>query len=205
MIPQKSRYTRFVRVMRLALPFGAAALVAALVLWPRLQGLDRDFVLPEVDETVIEKDGRVRLDNPRYVGEASAEGAYRVEAEAARLDPTSPRHVELEHMRAELPTPERRDVEVEAARALYDRDRETIDLDGGIEVATSDGYRLRTDAATVAIAAGSLVTRGPIDGLGPQGTISAERLEVEKRGEVLRFSGDVRVNLRTATATEDGS
>ena len=190
-----SRYSRFVRVMRLVLPLGAVGLLALVVLWPRLQGLDGGFVVPAADEVALERDGRVRLDHPRYVGEAREGRAYVVEADAARVDPTAPRRIELERMRASLPTEGERDVAVAAAHAVYDRDRAWIDLDGGIEVATSDGYRLETEAAVVALEAGRLETRSPVDGTGPEGAIRADRLVVESDGRVIRFEGNVRVTL----------
>lgn len=195
-------YTRFVRAMRVLLPAGALILLGLLVLWPRLHGLDGDVITPAAERVDLEGDGRVRLDRPRYVGEGAGGKTFAVEAAAARVDPTSPRRIELEHMRADLPTRGDRDVAVEAARAVYDRDRATLDLDGGVEVVTDDGFRLRTEAAEVAVEAGRLWTRAPVAGSGPDGELAADRLEVEERGAVLRFSGNVRVRLQTAAAPE---
>ncbi len=196
-------YTRFVRAMRLLLPAGALILLGLLVLWPRLHGLDGDVITPAAERVDLERDGRVRLDRPRYVGEGAGGAPFAVEADAARVDPTSPRRIELEHMRAELPTRDDRDVAVEAARAVYDRDRATLDLAGGVEVVTDDGFRLTTEAAEVAVEAGRLWTHTPVAGSGPDGTLAADRLEVEERGAVLRFSGNVRVRLQTGPAAPE--
>jgi lipopolysaccharide export system protein LptC len=196
------RYSRFVRTMRVALPLGALALFVLLLAWPRLHGPESDVIRPVADAVDLERDGRVRLDHPRYVGEGSGSRGFRVEAEAARVDPVSPRRIELEHMRAELPARDDRDVAVEAGRAIYDREDGILDLEGGIDVVTEDGYRLRTEAAKIAIGAGLLRTLSPVTGSGPRGELVADRLEVSESGNVLRFSGNVRARLPVAAGAE---
>jgi lipopolysaccharide export system protein LptC len=101
-------------------------------------------------------------------------------------------------MRATLPTAEEGSVSVAAGHAVYDRDDAILDLDGGIEVVTDDGYELHTEAARVALEAGRLHTRTAVAATGPRGTLLADRLEVEERGAVLRFSGNVRLTLPAA-------
>ena len=192
------RYSRFVRAMRVALPVGAFALLALLLAWPRLHGPESDVIRPTADRVDLERDGRVRLDHPRYVGDGSGGRSFTVEAEVARVDPTAPRRIELERMHAELPARSGRRISVDAGRAVYDRDDALLDLDGGIDVVTDDGYRLHTDAAVVAIEPGMLTTRAPVQGSGPEGELAADRLEVRDGGDLMRFSGNVRVRLRTA-------
>lgn len=192
---QPSRYSRFVRVMRFALPLTAMGVVALIVLWPQLRGLETGFILPDVREVDLEADGRVRLDHPEYVGRGSDGNPYRVGAGAARVDPTSPRRIELEDMRADFPRPNARDVAVEARQALYDRDAGTLDLGGGVLVTTSDGYVLRTDAASVHIESGAVQSRGAVDGAGPRGAIVADRMAIQDGGEVVRFEGNVRATI----------
>ncbi len=199
MLRRGGRYSLFVRTMRVALPVGAIGLLALVMLWPRLSAIDSGPNLG-VGGVDLEQDGRVRLDHPRYVGEASEGGAYAVEAESARLDPVEPRRIELEQMRAELPAEGRGPVELRADGAVFDRDEELIELDGGIELTTADGYRLRTEAATVVLGAGTVRSSTPVDGDGPEGEIRADRLEVDDGGEVIRFVGDVRVRLEQRSA-----
>jgi lipopolysaccharide export system protein LptC len=193
------RYSRFVRAMRISLPIGAVALLALLVTWPRLHGPDDDVVTPSVESVDLEQDGRVRLNDPRYVGEGDDGGAgFTVEADVARVDPAAPSRIELDRMRAELPTEGGRDVTVVAAHAVYDRDAATLDLDGGIELVTDDGYRLLTEAAEVAVDRTQLRTRTPVEGQGPRGEIVADRMEVEEGGSIVRFTGNVRLVLPQA-------
>ncbi len=192
---RRSRYSVFVRLMRLLLPTTALALIIVVVLWPRLHGIDDLVGNADVDAIDLERDGRVRLEQPSYVGAAEDGGVFHVEADAARVDPVDPRRVELEGMRARMPAPGTRELALEAGEAIYDRDLETIELEGGIELQTSDGYRLRTDRATVELDAGTVATSSPVDGAGPGGTISADRLEVDGRQEVVRFRGNVKATL----------
>lgn len=204
-MPAPGRYSRFVRAMRVALPVGALALLTLLLAWPRLHGPESDVITPTADSVDLERDGRVRLDQPRYVGAGSGSRGFSVEAEAARVDPTSPRRIELERMRAELPADDDRDIAVEAGRAVFDRDSGILDLEGGIDVVTDDGYHLRTEAAKVAVDAGLLRTLAPVAGSGPRGELVADRLEVSERGDVLRFSGNVRARLPVADGSGDAA
>ncbi len=196
-----SRYSRFVKIMRVALPVTAVAMLAVLALWPQLRGLDSGFILPGISDVELEGDGRVRLASPQYVGRGSGGEAYRVQAGSARVDPVSPRQVELEAMQASLPGRDGgRDFAVEAVQARYDRDAETLDLDGDVRVRTSDGYELRTQAARLDVARGHVATSTPVDGEGPRGSIVADRMDIEERGALVRFEGKVRVKLLTGGA-----
>lgn len=195
-----SRYSRFVRVMRFVLPLTAMGLIGVVVLWPQLRGLETGFIMPDIRDVELEEDGRVRLDRPEYVGRGSDGAPYRVVAGTARVDPASPRRIELEAMRADFPRPGARNVAVEAETALYDRDAGTLDLDGGIRVTTSDGYELRTRAATVDVGRGDVRSKGAVDGDGPRGAIVADRLAIQNGGDVLRFEGNVRATLNMGRA-----
>jgi lipopolysaccharide export system protein LptC len=88
-----------------------------------------------------------------------------------------------------------RGVHLLAASGIYDRASEDVELAGGIEVTTSDGYRFETPSAMVNLERGRVVGRQPIEGSGPSGTIAAKRFEFRDGGEVLRFNGRVRVTL----------
>ena len=96
---------------------------------------------------------------------------------------------------ADLATAGTRQVRLLAGSGIYDRAREDVDLAGGIEVTTSDGYRFETPSAMVNLERGRVVGREPIAGSGPSGTIAAKRFEFRNGGDVLRFNGRVRVML----------
>ncbi|MEO1089999.1 MAG: LPS export ABC transporter periplasmic protein LptC [Pseudomonadota bacterium] len=195
-------YSGFVRFMRIMLPVAALGILAVIVLWPRLQGLDTGLIVPQVGDLDLEADGRVRLDQPRYVGRGDDGDAFSVEAEAGRVDPRAPNRIELERMRADLPGSDERQVELRAAEALYDRDQDTLDLGGEVRLVTSDGYELRTTSAHVDVANGTVATTAPVDGDGPTGTIVADRMDAADGGAVITFRGNVHVVIH---AEETGS
>jgi hypothetical protein len=70
-----------------------------------------------------------------------------------------------------------------------------VDLSGGVELTTSDGYRFETPSVFLNLDGGQALGSEPIAGAGPSGTIAAERFEFEDGGERLRFMGRVRVTL----------
>jgi lipopolysaccharide export system protein LptC len=137
----------------------------------------------------------MRMHNPRYVGRTSDAEPFEVTAESAHLDPTRPHRIHLDQLAADIATAGTRQVRLMAVTGVYDRDTEDVNLSGGIEVTTSDGYRFETPSALLKLDRGRVVGQEPIAGSGPSGTIAAQRFEFREGGDVLRFNGRVRVTL----------
>jgi lipopolysaccharide export system protein LptC len=194
--PQPRRaYTRAVRALRYVLPTIALFLIGLVVAWPQLVGNGSGLIAPMLAPGQIDGADVMRMHNPRYVGRTSAAEPFEVRAASAHLDPTQPNRVHLDQLAADIATAGTRQVRLLAVSGLYDRDTENVNLSGGIEVTTSDGYRFETPSALLKLERGRVVGREPIAGSGPGGTIAAERFEFRDGGEVLRFNGRVRVTL----------
>jgi hypothetical protein len=58
---------------------------------------------------------------------------------------------------------------------------------------------MQLDEATVDTASGGIVSNKPVKIISQQGTLDANRLEIEKSGDVIRFSGVV-LNLNAIDA-----
>ena len=193
--PPRRTYTRVVRVLRYVLPGIAAFLIGLVVAWPQLVGNGGGLIAPMLAPGEIDGADVMRMHNPRYVGRTSAAEPFEVTAASAHLDPTRPNRIHLDQLAADIATAGTRQVRLVAVSGIYDRDTEDVNLSGGIEVTTSDGYRFETASALVKLDRGRVVGQEPIAGSGPSGTIAAERFEFRDGGDVLRFNGRVRVTL----------
>lgn len=189
-------YPRLVRVLRYVLPVIAALLIGVVVAWPQLVGRGGGLIAPMLAPGQIDGTDVMRMDNPRYSGRTSDAEPFEVIAASAYLDPAQPDRIHLEQVAADIATAAQRDVHLAAASGIYDRKAEHVELGGGIELTTSDGYRFETSSAHVNLERGRVVGREPIAGAGPSGTIAADRFEFQDGGERLRFMGRVRVTVQ---------
>ena len=194
--PPRRGHPRVVRALRCALPALAASLIGLVFAWPQLVGTGGALIAPILAPAQIDGSDVMRMHNPRYVGQTAAAEPFEVTAASASADPARPNRIHLDQLAAEIATAGKRDVRVLAVAGVYDRDSEDVNLRGGIEVTTNDGYRFQTPSALVNLNRGRVVGQEPITGWGPSGTIAAERFEFRDGGDVLRFTGGVRVTLQ---------
>jgi lipopolysaccharide export system protein LptC len=187
--------TRAVRILRYVLPAIALFLIGLVVAWPQLVGNGGGLIAPMLAPGQIDGADVMRMHNPRYVGRTSNAEPFEVTAASAHLDPVQPNRVHLDQLAADIATAGTRQVRLVAVSGIYDRDTEDVNLSGGVELTTSDGYRFETPSALLRLDRGRVIGQEPIAGSGPSGTIAAERFEVRDGGDVLRFNGRVRVTL----------
>jgi lipopolysaccharide export system protein LptC len=190
--PDQQAFRRIVVVFRWILPAIALLLVGLVMAWPQLVGRGAGLIAPMLAPGEMEGAEVMRMHQPRYVGQTKDAEPFELTAASASLDPISPNLVHLEQLAADV-VQGRRDLRIAAAAGIYDRDQESVDLSGGIELTTSDGFRFETPSASLNLDRGHVLGREPIAGAGPAGTLSAQRFEFENGGEVLRFNGRVRV------------
>ena len=188
-------YARLVRVLRYALPAVAALMIVLVVTWPQLIGGGAGLIAPMLAPNPLGGADVMRMNNPRYVGHTSNAEPVGVSAESAYLDPAQPDRIHLERVAAEIAKAGEGDLHLLAGSGIYDRETEDVDLSGGVELTTSDGYRFETPSVFLNLKRGQALGHEPIAGAGPSGTIAAERFEFRDGGERLRFMGRVRVTL----------
>jgi len=191
---RRGRGSRSVGWLRFLLPTLALALVALVVLWPQLNGGYGGLIMPMLKSgDVAGPADAMRMANPRYVGQTEKAEPYAITADSARLDPADADRIHLQRMDAKITTAKRRDVRLLAQNGVYHRSVEELDLGGGLELTTADGYRFVTESAHVDLGNGRVTGERPITGSGPAGDLSADRFEISRGGEVLYFEGDVKV------------
>jgi len=190
------RYSRFVELMRVLLPATALALVGLVVLWPHLTGGYTGLIMPTLSSQEVARADVMRMHEPRYVGRTDSAEPYEVTAATAFLDPGRPNLIRLDRLAADIATTGRRDLKLAALHGLYNRASEKLDLNGDVELLTSDGYRFETQSALINLKAGRVQGAEPIAGSGPAGTLEADRFEILDGGDRLRFQGRVKVTVR---------
>ncbi|GIX15781.1 MAG: hypothetical protein KatS3mg118_3740 [Paracoccaceae bacterium] len=169
------RYSRAVRFLRVALPLAALALMSTIFLFtrdgpaPGIRFSARDFAALQQG---------LRLSLPRFSGTTEAGEPFVVSADWALPDAPDPAEIRLHAIRATITLADGREVALTAADGLLMPRAQTVELTGGVEVTTTDGYRAETDRASADLRRRILIAPGPVTAEGPLGRIEAGRLSV---------------------------
>ena len=103
--------------------------------------------------------------------------------------------VELEDVHAKVETVYKSTIIVSAQASLYNRNSSTLSLNRDVVIKSSAGFEMHLDEAVVDTGSGEVVSNKPVSVFTQDATLNAERLEVEKSGDVVRFIGNVVMNL----------
>lgn len=191
-----SRYSRFVDLMRFVLPATAVVLTGLVVLWPYLMGGYSSLIVPSLMRGEVEVGDEMRMRQPRYVGLTEAGEPFEIVAEAATVDPDKPNRILLDELVADVARADDRDLHLTARSGVYYRAIGKLNLKGGIELTTSDGYWFATESAKVGLNQSKVSGNQPVQGEGPAGRLEADRFEIRQGGDVLRFDGQVKVTVQ---------
>lgn len=190
------RYTRFVTLMKRALPIAALVLLAAVGIYafqPRQQ--DR---MAMTFERVGEVANDLAMIKPRLSGTDAKGNPFVITADRAVQEGRNSRRARLENVDADMTLDKERWLNATAANGLFDADARTLVLGGGIAVFSDNGYELRTKAAHFDLKRGFVHGEQKVTGQGPLGTMSADAFEVDKTTQQIRLKGNVRTSFQKA-------
>lgn len=174
------RYTRFVGIMKRALPMAAAALLAAVLaysLQPRLQDSKR-VALSFQQLHILSND--LMMTKPRLTGVDGNGNPYVVTAEEAIQDAHNSKRAQLHKVEADLTTKGGTWVNLTATQGLLDDAKELLWLSGAIDVFSDNGYEAHTTAARVDMNSGSVIGNKFVWGQGPFGTFYADKFRIDR-------------------------
>jgi lipopolysaccharide export system protein LptC len=195
-------YSRRVRVLRVALPVAAAALLLAVFLFPRSVLFERIGL----SGVAFDPADGLRLLNPRFTGTTDDGQPYSLTADWALPDGPDPTLVTLGPLQGQLSLDTGQVLNLEGAGGHFRPKDRTTRIEGGVTVTSSDGYRATLSAVDIDIGAGTLFGTGPVAGQGPLGSITADSMRAARRGDgrYIWFEGRVRVIVtpQTAPSTE---
>jgi lipopolysaccharide export system protein LptC len=86
-------------------------------------------------------------------------------------------------------------VEMTAVSGVYESKLDRLTLDRDILLTSTSGHSGHLREAVIDVKKGSIVSQSPVELKMLNGTLNANRLEVDDRGDVIRFSGGVVMNL----------
>ena len=191
-----ARHSRKVRVLRVAVPtvvvLAMAAIVAVSVFNPFRMLLPK---LPVDMGNLVVSGTKITMESPHLAGFSTDQRPYELWAKAATQDLTDPDHVELSVLRTKVMMEDKSTVTMDARTGYYDSKQQLLDLRKDIFLQSSTGYEAKLTQAHVDINKGTVTSDEHVDVKLLNGTLSADRLRILNSGEVVRFEGNVVMNL----------
>jgi lipopolysaccharide export system protein LptC len=191
------QYSRFVAMMKIALPSAAGFLLLLVVLLPQIRS-DEDRY--RIDTEVNDAGGgeSLSMTNARYFGTDDEGQPYSVVAQGVRQQPENQDTIELKSPAAEISLNDGKFLSAKANAGLYNRGAQRLDLSGDVDVGEENGYRFRTGSALVNLDEGSASGKEPVTGEGPLGTMEAQGgFQLIDRGRTVHFNGKSRLILNS--------
>ena len=191
-----ARHSRMVRVLRVAVPatvlLAMTGIVAVSIFNPFRILMPK---LPIDIGNLVVSGTKVTMESPHLAGFSTDQRPYELWAKAAIQDLTDPDHVELKTLRAKVMMEDKSTVTMDAQTGYFDSKQQMLDLRKDIFLQSSTGYEAKLSQAYVDINKGSVTSDEHVDVKLLNGTLTADRLRIINSGEVVRFEGNVVMNL----------
>jgi len=192
-----ARHSRLVRILRVAVPaavaFAMAVIIYIAVFNPFKMVLEAK--LPIDIGNLVVSGTKITMETPHLAGFSTDQRPYEMWAKTATQDLTDPDHVELGTLRAKVAMEDKSTVTMDARTGYYDSKSQMLDLRKDIFLQSSTGYEAKLTQAYVDINKGSVTSDEHVDVKLLNGTLTADRLRIVNSGEVVRFEGNVVMNL----------
>jgi lipopolysaccharide export system protein LptC len=192
-----ARHSRMVRVLRVAVP-AAVVLSMAAIVFTSVYNPFR-MLLPKLPVDIgnlVVSGTKVTMETPHMAGYTPDQRPYEVWAKTATQDVADPDHVELKTLRAKVLMEDRTTtITLDARNGLMDTKQQLLDLRKDIFLQSSTGYEARLSQAFVDIGKGTVTSEEHVDVKLLNGTLTSDKLQITAGGEVVRFEGNVVMNL----------
>ena len=200
-----ARHSRIVRALRIAVPAAVTLSMAAIVLVSIFNPFR--MLLPKLPldmENLVVSGTKITMESPHLAGYTPDQRPYEVWAKTATQDLTDPDHVDLNTLRAKVLMEDQTTITMDARNGLFDSKQQLLDLHKDIFLQSSTGYEARLTQAFVDIGKGTVTSEEHVDVKLLNGTLTADKLRITGGGEVVRFEGNVVMNLIMDSPTPAG-
>jgi lipopolysaccharide export system protein LptC len=192
-----ARHSRMVRMLRVAVPAAVLLAMASIVLISVINPfriLAPNNVPVDMSNLVV-SGTKITMETPHLAGFSTDQRPYELWAKAAIQDLADPDHVELRTLRAKVQMEDKSTVTMDARTGFFDSKQQMLDLRKDIFLQSSTGYEARLSQAYVDINKGTVTSDEHVDVKLLNGTLTADRLRIINSGEIVRFEGNVVMNL----------
>jgi len=192
-----ARHSRMVRALRVAVPAAVLLAMASIVLISVINPFRilAPNNMPVDMSNLVVSGTKITMETPHLAGFSTDQRPYELWAKAAIQDLTDPDHVELRTLRAKVMMEDKSTVTMDARTGFFDSKQQMLDLRKDIFLQSSTGYEAKLSQAYVDINKGTVTSDEHVDVKLLNGTLTADRLRIINSGEIVRFEGNVVMNL----------
>lgn len=186
------QHSHKVRLLKTALPALAIAMAAAFVGYSYVA--TPNAIAVSADGAAY-SDGKLVMANPKLDGFTKDNRPYNMTAARAIQDFQNEGIVELEGINAKLPVDKDNWAAVTAPSGVYDRDKNTLDINSAMTITTSDGMVAKFKSAYLDIGKGGMKTDEAVDIQLKGAEVTSDSLTILENGKVMIFENRVRMNI----------
>ncbi|OSP54691.1 LPS export ABC transporter periplasmic protein LptC [Pseudoruegeria sp. SK021] len=198
-------YSRAVNAVKVILPLMALAILATLFLVsePTPQGEP----IRVSDSTLQDLASEQQLGGATYHTVTDKGTKVRLTADMVRPDRDVVKLTRATNLAAQLVTPDGLVYDIRSDNGMIDETAMRTTMSDNVQIETSSGYTITTDAVSITTDLTFLETLSPVTADGPLGTLTANRMEATNSPETgtdarLVFTGGVHLIYRPQTAKE---
>ena len=151
--------------------------------------------LPVSIDNLVVSGSKITMENPHLAGFSSDRRPYELRAKSAIHDLANPDHVELRVLRAKVMMEDRTSVTLDAQAGFFDNKQQLLELKKDIFLQSSTGYEAKLSQALLDINKGMVTSNENVEVKLLNGTLIADGLKILNSGEIVRFEGNVVMNL----------
>lgn len=196
-----ARHSRLVRVLRIAVPAVVGLTMAALIGISVFNPFRTLSGLPVDMDNLVVSGTKITMESPHLSGFTPDKRPYELWAKTAVQDVTTPDKVDLNTLRAKVRMEDQSTITLDARTGVFDNKTQLLDLHKDIFMQTSTGYEARLTHALVDMAQGTVTSDQPVDVKLLDGTLTADRMKVTEKGDVVRFEDNVVMHLNPNNPT----
>jgi lipopolysaccharide export system protein LptC len=187
-----SGHDLIVRWSKFLLPSAVGVLVAILALAPLDKKGDVSFILDK--KKVQSAPERMRVESARYTGTDNKGQQFTMIANRAIQRSSDTPLVDIRGMFARL-NQTQGPVLIAADKGRYNLDTQRVAIDGAVNVAGSDGFRLNTSNVMVDLKQRQLASQGPAEGAVRLGQFRANRIHADLGQHTVVLDGGARLKI----------
>jgi lipopolysaccharide export system protein LptC len=184
------RHSRRVTRLKILLPLLATVIAIMFI----AVSVVRAFLPEELQiENATIENGKIVMQNPAISGRNKQDISYSMKATRALQDIANPDIITLETIHAEMPVNDTLKATVEAQSGVYDRGKNTLDMNAPFSITMNNGMVADFRSAYLDINAGEMNTTKPVAISINGGSIVAQQLRMTDKGRIVTFEGMVKV------------
>jgi lipopolysaccharide export system protein LptC len=187
------RYSRFVALMKRVLALGAFLIIAAVLAFFFVQRMPRQLQMSYERMSKVQND--LTMVKPRLAGSDSKGEPYVITADRAVQDSHNAKRAVLKNIEADLTLDKGNWINARAKSGLVDMTTGQLELYGGIDVYTANGYELHSNSASANLKQSVIHGHEPVTGQGPDGTLRADEFHADRATDILTLGGHVHMTL----------